>query len=522
MDNKKIEKIIVNNDKEKILNLIKEVEQHYKDFGLNSKISYIDNYEKFISSWKIEKSKDEKEEISEEFLNDIINKYFKITNNYSIGIVCVNPLVECNLQDLKEQEYFNNKIVVSNTVFNKITQDNFKRKLAENLKSTDSITKILELALQKEATDIFLEKKNDKVTLNFRIDNVVEEQNEILNAKEFDSISRTLQEDGGFNSEKIAKEIKGKISKIVLNQKIELRLSIVETVNGQSINLRILAQVNKNLTMANLGYYEKDIKVIKNIFNKKGGGLFFISGATGSGKTTLLNTALLEYYYEQKEKKQGKRIMTIEDPVEIQIDPEFTQINVKNDGEEEYRRDWEDVIAQCLRQNPDILLVGETRTLKTIKASVNAAQSGHFTLTTFHSSSVYLTLQRIKNFGFDLTNLNELLVGIISQELTPKLCSCKIIDEKKTEILRKEFNDDKLVIYKRNPDGCVLCNQRNIKGIKGVSVIYGLCRFKPKYSGNYSDFENSIIYSTTKSDIAKQKMLEGIIDYNTYKSYKNI
>lgn len=230
---------------------------------------------------------------------------------------------------------------------------------------------------------------------------------------------------------------------------LEFRIGIMPTAFGENISLRNSAGIGELYELENLGFSDKMINYVKSLIslinNPKKGMVIFITGETGSGKTTLLSAM------EGKYLSLNKKVCTSEDPVEIKKShPFLNQTEVGGDTGLTHM----DALVGFLRQNADVIVIGECRTALELVSVINAALSGHTVLTTLHTGSIEETFLRLKAMGVDLSLLAGVLKGIVSMTLISKLC-----DNCKTPI-------DENGYCQRNHNGCEHCRKRGI-----ISVI---------------------------------------------------
>jgi len=513
MNTKEIQEVVNKNDinileehvKKRNETLKKIKRDHLYSFKTSNDLHYLINNVKIIK-------KSENEVLTKDFIEDI-NRFLKFETANEVGLICVNPYIRIPTDKLSAQErkkgFSKNVIVVTDILFQEIINYNFNIKTFEEQKASDNIENILASAIERGATDIYINISDGIGKIQFRIDETIIDQKEKLNKEQSKTIRISLAENANQDSKKVG-EIKGKITKIIKGQKKEFRLSILQHETGYQIVIRVLAEVNKDLTLAKLGYEKEHIPIIQKMFF--GRGLILMAGATGSGKTTTLAVVMRDYYA-----KTNAKIMTMEDPVEIK-NQDFVQVLMNSDAEEKYQTTFAKTIATCLRQKPDMLMVGEIRNEESAIACVNAALSGHTTVSTVHSNSAKSTVSRLLKLGLTTTDLNDTFSGVIAQRLIPKLCSCKLEDKEATEQFKRENNiNEDFILYKRNPEGCMKCRLSKA-GIKGKSIIYEIAAFKNNYEGNYSPIEESTKEFIPMIETAKIKLKKGEIDFETYKT----
>jgi type IV pilus assembly protein PilB len=245
------------------------------------------------------------------------------------------------------------------------------------------------------------------------------------------------------------------------NRSIDFRVNTCPTLYGEKVVLRILDPTSAQVGIEALGFEEEQQKAFLNAISKPYG-MVLVTGPTGSGKTVSLYTAL------NMLNKPDVNISTVEDPVEIQV----TGINQVNQNTKTGLT-FAEALRAFLRQDPDIVMVGEIRDLETAEIAVKAAQTGHLVLSTLHTNDAPQTLTRLANMGIPPFNIASSVLLIMAQRLARRLCPhCKAPDELPREALLEEgFTEeqlDGLVVYK--PVGCDRCNQ-GYKGRVGIFQV---------------------------------------------------
>ncbi|WP_037337187.1 type IV-A pilus assembly ATPase PilB [Saccharospirillum impatiens] len=349
------------------------------------------------------------------------------------------------------------------------------------------INQMLLSAIKKGASDLHFEPYEKSYRVRFRIDGILQVASKppiglgpkmsarLKIMSNLDISERRVPQDG---------RIKLKISK---TKSIDFRVNTLPTLFGEKIVLRILDSAAAKMGIDALGY-EDDQKDLYMTALQKPQGMILVTGPTGSGKTVSLYTGLNILNQE------GTNISTAEDPVEINLDG-INQVNVNN----RVGLDFAVALRSFLRQDPDIIMVGEIRDLETASIGIKAAQTGHMVMSTLHTNSAAETLTRMLNMGVPSFNLATTINLIIAQRLARRLCSnCKQPADIPQDVLRKEGFTTELMntatIYK--PVGCSNCN----KGYKGRVGIYEVVRITPTISKIIMEEGNSIELSKAFAD----------------------
>jgi len=308
---------------------------------------------------------------------------------------------------------------------------------------------IIRQAIDERASDIHIEPFKDKISLRYRIDGKLYEipppakhlhlplVSRVKILAKLDIAEKRLPQDGG-------------ILVRIDERPIDIRVSIIPTIYGEKAVLRILDRGGVKLNLDYMGFDPKQLEhVRKAIFSPYG--LVFITGPTGSGKTTSLYAILNEI------KSPTKNIITVEDPVEYKMD-EINQVQIKP----EIGLTFAAALRSFLRQDPDILLVGEVRDLETAQICIRSALTGHLVLSTLHTNDAPSAVSRLMDIGIEPYMLAPSLLIVIAQRLIRKLCpDCKEAYEPATAQLKGASIKAEL-IYR--PKGCAKCNNTGYKG----------------------------------------------------------
>jgi len=357
------------------------------------------------------------------------------------------------------------------------------------------VNKILLDAIRIGASDIHFEPYEKRYRVRYRTDGVLKEvaQPPInLSGKiaarlkvmsQMDISERRIPQDG---------RIKMKISK---NKAIDFRVNTLPTLWGEKIVLRILDPSSAKLGIDALGYEPEQKQLYLDALSNPQG-MILVTGPTGSGKTVSLYTGLNILNVE------GTNISTAEDPVEINLEG-INQVNVNN----KVGLDFASALRSFLRQDPDVVMVGEIRDLETAQIAIKAAQTGHLVLSTLHTNSAAETLTRLANMGVPAFNIATSVSLIIAQRLARRLCAhCREPAELPVEVLAEEgFTPEQIESgeYYR-PVGCTHCNS----GYKGRVGIYEVVQITDPISRIIMSGGNSIEIS----DAARN---EGFSDLRT-------
>lgn len=373
-----------------------------------------------------------------------------------------------------------------------------------NDEAKDFFNDLLTDASRKNSSDIHIRWLSDSVEISYRLDGKIIKQPKKI-TKDLGKALRNIFLNKSGESEYEENEISGHIAEIVDNVKKEYRISIGPTVHGYNIVIRTESTINKDTTLDQWGYSPKAIKMIRELFNSHNG-IILVTGATGSGKSTLLYTCIIEKINENP--IYSPEILTVEDPVEIVIDG-VNQVQVNTKGDKKNWITFTSAIKMFLRQDPDMIVVGEIRDYDVAIQAVTAAKTGHLTASTLHTNDVKSTFSRLRELGIDNANIEDGVKGVISQKLLNRLCSyCKIKVEKSGQ-----------VYFERNREGCQECGGSSVKGCKGRVPIVEIAElnhnpenYKPENFEDYYALDENIIYL----------LEEGIIDHEEAERFMHV
>jgi type IV pilus assembly protein PilB len=274
---------------------------------------------------------------------------------------------------------------------------------------------------------------------------------------------------------------------------IDFRVSTLPTLFGEKICMRILDPSSATLGIDALGYEPAQKEHLMHAISRPYG-MVLVTGPTGSGKTVSLYTCLNIL------NKPGINISTAEDPAEINL-PGVNQVNV-NDKQ---GLSFAVALKAFLRQDPDIIMVGEIRDLETGEISIKAAQTGHMVLSTLHTNDAPSTLTRLMNMGIAPFNIASSVILITAQRLARKLCSCKKPEDiPEPALLRAGFKEEDLdrTWQAFGPVGCDLCKNTGYKGRVGLYQVMPIT----------DEMSRIIMKNGTAIDLADQAKREGVSD----------
>ena len=321
------------------------------------------------------------------------------------------------------------------------------------------VNQIIEGGVRQRASDIHIEALESRVRVRYRIDGALK-QVMTYDISLLPAISARIKIIGGMDIAEKRKPQDGRITIMVDRREFDVRVSILPTVYGEKTVMRLTSKDGLTKPKSGLGCSGDEIKVFDGILSNPHG-IILVTGPTGSGKSTTLYTSLSEL------NKEDVNIITVEDPVEANIDGiNQVQVNVKAE------MTFAAALRSILRQDPDIIMIGEIRDGETAKIAVQAAITGHLVVSTLHTNSAASTVTRIIDMGIEDYIIGDALVGVIAQRLVRRLCSsCKVprlADEEEKKALGIDDPDEDVVIYEPGEGGCALCNNTGYAGRIGV------------------------------------------------------
>jgi len=316
---------------------------------------------------------------------------------------------------------------------------------------------IIEQAVRMRASDIHIEPMETIIRVRYRIDGVLQEINR-YQVSLLSAIIARIKIIGGMDISEKRKPQDGRITQIVDHMEYDIRASILPTVFGEKVVMRLTSKQTLSREKSNLGFSPDEMRKFDHILSNPNG-IILVTGPTGSGKSTTLYTALSEL------NTPDVNIITVEDPVEANIDGiNQVQVNVKAD------MTFAAALRSILRQDPDIIMIGEIRDEETANIAVTASITGHLVVSTLHTNSAASSLTRLADMGIATYLLADSVVGVIAQRLVRRLCSCKEAYEPTPEewaVLGEKASD--VQIFK--PCGCPKCNESGYRGRIGVYEI---------------------------------------------------
>ena len=355
------------------------------------------------------------------------------------------------------------------------------------------VNSLLWQAAKDEASDVHIDPTPRETIVRYRIDGVLQQVtvfprqvhvtvvNRIKVMSRLDIAQKGLPQDG-------------RSMVLIAGRKIDIRVSTVPTVHGEKIVMRLLFQEEKLMQLRQLGLAKYILQPYQNLVNSSGG-IILVTGPTGSGKTTTLYASLAEI------DNKASNIITIEDPVEYKLSG-YSQIEVKP----KVGLTFANALRSVLRQDPDVIMVGEMRDTETAQIAIQSALTGHLVFSTVHTNSAPATITRLIDMGIEPFLVSSSIIGVLAQRLVRRICpDCRKSYQPHPEQLRelgiKEVSFRKLDRRFFRGDGCDNCRQTGYRGRIGIHELLVMSE----------GVKNTILESSDSDTIKKQGLKEKMI-----------
>lgn len=367
-------------------------------------------------------------------------------------------------------------------------EENKRQEDVDNSPVVKLVNNIIEGGVRQRASDIHIEPFEYNVRVRYRIDGVLREIISYDRAL-YAAIIARLKVISGMDISEKRKPQDGRITITVDRREYDIRVSNLPTVFGEKVVMRLASKEGFKRDKKDLGLSPTDLVKFDNILRNPHG-IILVTGPTGSGKSTTLYTALSELASDEV------NIITVEDPVEANVDNvNQVQVNVKAN------LTFASALRSILRQDPDIIMIGEIRDGETAEIAVKASITGHLVVSTLHTNSTAASISRLIDMGIEPYILGDSLVGIIAQRLVRRLCpECKEsyeADEEEKRVLKVPQNEP-LKLYKAC--GCEACGNTGYYGRIGVYEIMPISR----------KIKNLIASGANADEITAQAVTEGM------------
>ena len=350
------------------------------------------------------------------------------------------------------------------------------------------VRSIIEQAVRLRASDIHIEAMEKQLRVRYRIDGVLIEKM-VYDISLLPALSTRIKIIGGMDIAEKRKPQDGRITIMVDRSEYDIRVSILPSYFGEKIVMRLADKTALTKNKSELGMRTDDLKRFDHILSNPNG-IILVTGPTGSGKSTTLYTVLSELNTE------AVNIITVEDPVEASV-PGINQVQVNPRAELTFAS----ALRSILRQDPDIIMIGEIRDYETASIAVQASITGHLVASTLHTNSAAETVTRLLDMGVESYLLADSISGVIAQRLVRKLCphckkAVKASDYDKLTLGRDEAED--LTVYE--PVGCPMCSETGYFGRIGVYEIMEI----------NNDIKRIISSKGSSSEIQKAALANGM------------
>jgi type IV pilus assembly protein PilB len=360
----------------------------------------------------------------------------------------------------------------------------------ENAPVVKLVNTLVENAFRVGASDIHFEPFADRTRIRFRIDGELQEQMRIK-PEIHSALTTRLKILGGMNIAEKRVPQDGRFGAKIDNRTVDIRVSSIPTVYGEKIVIRLLttASENEQRKLIDIGMADYNYRMYREII-RSSHGVLLVTGPTGSGKSTTLYATLREL------SRPNVNIITVEDPVEKKIDG-INQVQVN----EKAGMTFASALRSILRQDPDIIMLGEIRDGETAEIAIRAAITGHLVLSTIHTNDAASTIARLVDMGIAPYMVASSLIGIMAQRLVRLLCpACReratVMDKADMKLLGVE---NPVIIHRAHPGGCRDCN---FTGYKGRTAIHEIIQVN-------NEIRDIVARDGTSSDIEKSSFEHG-------------
>ena len=353
---------------------------------------------------------------------------------------------------------------ISELELQRLLQTNYRKREVSASRSSlkysdDFLLNVIYEAKEIGSSDLHFEAFEKQHRVRFRIDGRLIEKY-IISLDDYPKIVNRIKIMAGLDISEKRLPQDGRINLSTENEDFDIRVSSLPTLHGEKLVLRILAKNNLTVQLENLGFTSEELDTYKRSVQKPNG-IVLICGPTGSGKTTTLYATL------KLLNKKDTNILTIEDPIEYTLEG-VNQVQLR----ENIGLDFASTLRTFLRQDPDIIMVGEIRDVDTANMAIRAALTGHLVLSTIHTNSAWATISRLIDMGVPAFLIASTLNASVAQRLVRKLCNhCKVEKPMSDEMLPKGYKLPFPIKTHYVAQGCPKCYQTGYKGRKAIYEI---------------------------------------------------
>lgn len=388
-------------------------------------------------------------------------------------------------------------------------------KVAQDIPVVRIVDTLLKYAITQQASDIHIEPTEKEVIVRYRIDGILHDSMN-LPIKVLPGIIARIKILSNLKLDEHRLPQDGRFKLETDEYKISFRVSILPVFDGEKVVMRLLDETSRGLTLESIGFLGRDLEVMHRLI-RKSNGIILVTGPTGSGKTTTLYTVM------DILNSSDVNISTVEDPVEYRMHRiNQTQVNAK------IGMTFATALRSLLRQDPDIIMVGEIRDHETMEIALHAAMTGHLVLSTLHTNSAAATIPRLIDMGAEPFLIASTMNGILAQRLVRRLCvDCKkerFLNEKEVKAMKETIHMDEVFSYLKealelerrtirtwkdipffSPQGCDRCGGTGFKGRMG---IYEVLEMSESIRKNISERSTSEVIQATSRKEGMHSMLE--------------
>ncbi len=452
--------------------------------------------------------------VAKEKLSDALNHKARIGNNYKVYMLDDESFerlkhkfsdIQTSSEFEKMQSNASEELIEAESELLEFIQN------SQNLLSSEESAPIIKLvnslffqAIKKGASDIHIEIHERKGEVRFRVDGALKKHLDLEKSVANLVINRIKVISNLDISEKRIPQ-DGRTQVGISGKSLDIRVSVLPTYHGERVVMRILMQSESIPTLEELGFEEDTTKAFYKLLNHAHG-MILVTGPTGSGKSTTLHSFL------QHIASPDKNIITVEDPVEYNAD-HVNQIQVND----KVGLTFSAGLRSILRQDPDVVMVGEIRDQETAQIAIQAALTGHLLLSTLHTNDATSSLTRLMDMGIEGFLLSSTLIGVLAQRLTRKLCNhCKAPTILPQSVMSELKLDPNATYYK--PVGCKKCDFTGYSGRQAVGELFIMTQeVKELMKKGLNDHEIRVAMKeqgmSTISDKLKGMMARGVTSY---------
>jgi len=452
--------------------------------------------------------------VSKEYLSDALNHKSRIQNNYKIYMLDDESYdrlkhkfmeIQTSSEFEQMQSSASEELIEAESELLEFIQN------SQNLLSSEESAPIIKLvnslffqAIKKGASDIHIEIHEKKGEVRLRVDGALKKHLDLEKSVANLVINRIKVISNLDISEKRVPQ-DGRTQVSISGKTLDIRVSVLPTYYGERVVMRILMQSESIPTLEQLGFAKETTEAFYKLLNHSHG-MILVTGPTGSGKSTTLHS-FLQYIASP-----DKNIITVEDPVEYNAD-HVNQIQVND----KVGLTFAAGLRSILRQDPDVVMVGEIRDQETAQIAIQAALTGHLLLSTLHTNDATSSLTRLMDMGIEGYLLSSTLIGVLAQRLVRKLCNhCKVPIILPKPIMQELNLDERAIYYKAV--GCKKCDFTGYNGRQAVGELFTMSQeVKELMKKGLNDHEIREIMKSqgmdTISDKLKGMMKEGLTSY---------